>query len=116
MMVEVSIPVEPGETPVTVVDRPPNAAQIDAGEVHAWLVSQGFTLDGVQVQSDGIIIVINPSDGDAIAAALAGYTGYRTTEQTRADSLAAIVAQIGAKPEVKRTLAEQAILLMMPKV
>lgn len=111
MEVEIGVPSEP-ETRVAAVPKPVNADRVDAGEIHAWLEQQGYTLDGVWVQRDGTVIVANPSDAKAVTRALEGYSGYVSPEDERRAALALVVVEIAAKPEKERTLAERAILLM----
>lgn len=96
--------------PVIDVDRPANAAVVDASEIHAYLIEQGLSVDGVSIDKNGRVTIYDVEHETDVRAAIAAYRGR---PKARHEQLADIIAAIEAKPEVSRTLAERAILLLV---
>jgi len=96
--------------PVIGVDRPPNASVVDAGEIHAYLIEQGLSVDGVSVDKNGRVTIYDAENETDVRSAIAAYRGK---PKARHEQLADIIAAIEARPEASRTLAERAILLLV---
>lgn len=92
------------------VERPPLAPVVDASEVHAYLQERGYTVDGVSVAKSGRITLYDAKDMTGIRAALAEYQGRTRDHRGQLNDL---VVAIEAIPERNRSLAEQAIILLV---
>jgi hypothetical protein len=96
-------------------NRPASVEDEDAGRVHDWLAAQGIDVQGVQVRSNGEVIVrAEGTTRDALAGMMAGYVRTETdAERDRREAIDDAVAEIEAiarKPRAARTAAEKIML------
>ena len=90
---------------------------LDAGDIHEWLMSKGYKYESISVKEDGAILILGSDDPAAIETELSSnidkIPSKNKTEKTKHEKLAEIKAQIESIPEKDRNPVEQAILLLL---